>query len=110
MGSHNYVVFPGAEDLIDIQGRYAEGGAVASPEEMALYGSQYYADGGAVHDILGTVGGMLGSMIPIPVLGPAIGRFAGHTLGNVFEGNTGNIDDDLKGDFVPPPLRGFFGG
>lgn len=78
---------------------YAEGGQVDG-----------YAEGGVLHNILGTVGGVLGNLIPIPGLGPAIGRFAGHTLGNVFEGNTGNIDDDLKGDFVPPHLRGLFGG
>ena len=31
-GTHNYVVFPGADDIIDITGRYAEGGEVDEPE------------------------------------------------------------------------------
>lgn len=45
-GTHNYVVFPGAEDLIDIQSRYAHGGSV--DDDMLAYDSQYYAEGGNV--------------------------------------------------------------
>lgn len=45
-GTSNYVIFPGNEDLIDIRRKYAAGGAVEV--DMAMWGSQNYADGGAV--------------------------------------------------------------
>lgn len=55
-GSHNYVMFPGTEDLIEIVGRYAEGGYVDDTShdiddvDAGLYGSQYFAEGGPVAD------------------------------------------------------------
>lgn len=59
-----------------------------------------YAKGGAAHDLLGTAGSLLGNLIPIPVLGSMIGKFAGHSLGNLIEGNTGEIGDDAARDFT----------
>ncbi|MFZ5784002.1 MAG: hypothetical protein ACOY4R_27705 [Pseudomonadota bacterium] len=91
-GTYNYVVFPGMEDIVEIVGKYAEGGAVQQ---------QPAEEGDILHTILGTVGGLLGNLIPIPGLGSSIGKFAGHSLSNLITGKTGDIDDDLARDFVP---------
>lgn len=57
-------------------------------------------EGGFLHDVLGTLGGLAGNLIPIPIVGPAIGKFFGHTVGNLVEGNTGEIGDDAGRDFT----------
>jgi hypothetical protein len=57
-----------------------------------------FAKGGTMHDLLGMAGSAAGMLIPIPIVGPMIGKAAGHALGDVIEGNPGNIDDDLKSD------------
>lgn len=63
----------------------------------------HYGEGGDVlHGILGGVGSILGNLIPIPVLGPTIGKFAGHGLANIFSGKMDNMDDDLVQDFAAP--------
>ena len=77
--------------------------------------SQNFKDGGGVHDILGTLGGLAGNLIPIPVLGPMLGKFAGHTLGNLIEGGSDEIGDDAARDFsfgmADPDAQGWaFGG
>jgi hypothetical protein len=78
---------------------YAEGG----PVEMK--------EGGFLHDLLGTLGSVAGNLIPIPFVGPAVGKFFGHSLGNLVEGNTGEIGDDAARDFtmgIYDPDRGGF--
>jgi len=76
---------------------YDHGGSVE--DQYHPIWSQNFKGGGGVHDILGTLGGLAGNLIPIPVLGPMIGRFAGHTLGNLIEGNSDEIGDDAARDF-----------
>ncbi len=49
VGTHNYVMFPGTEDLIEILGRYAEGGQV---EEDVAPPRGYFANGGLVKQLL----------------------------------------------------------
>lgn len=48
VSTHNYVMFPGTEDLIEILGRYAEGGQV---EEVDVPRG-YFANGGLVKQLL----------------------------------------------------------
>jgi hypothetical protein len=43
-GTQNFVTFPGADDLIEIIQRHAEGGSV--DDDLNLYQSQYYSRGG----------------------------------------------------------------
>lgn len=105
---------------------YAEGGQVSGyrfggemDQWQGVPGMSMYADGGPVemkdggflHDVLGTLGGRAGNLIPIPVLGPMIGKFAGHLLGNLLEGGTSEIGDDAARDFsmgyVDPDRMGF---
>lgn len=57
-----------------------------------------YAQGGGVpHHILGAAGSVAGNFIPVPVIGPMVGKFAGQTAANLIEGRGENIDDDALG-------------
>lgn len=91
---------------------YSGGGSVE--DQYHPIWSQNFKDGGGVHDILGTLGGLAGNLIPIPFLGPMIGKFAGHTLGNLIEGGSDEIGDDAARDFTfgmaDPDKQGWAGG
>jgi len=92
---------------------YDHGGSVE--DQYHPIWSQNFKGGGGVHDILGTLGGLAGNLIPIPVLGPMLGKFAGHTLGNLIEGGSDEIADDAARDFTfgmaDPDTQGWaFGG
>ena len=91
----------------------AHGGSVE--DQYHPIWSQNFKRGGDVHDILGMLGGLAGNLIPIPVLGPMLGKFAGHTLGNLIEGGSDEIGDDAARDFsfgmADPDAQGWaFGG
>lgn len=84
-GTHNYVMFPGTEDLIEILGRYAEGGEV-KPRGHFSSGHmesepEGYANGGLIRKWLKAVGDTmrqpLGVAVPDEVLPKVIedGRF-----------------------------------
>ena len=91
---------------------YDHGGSVE--DQYHPIWSQNFKDGGGVHDILGTLGGLAGNLIPIPVLGPMLGKFAGHALGDLIEGGSGEIGDDAARDFsfgmADPDAQGWAGG
>jgi len=91
---------------------YADGGSVE--DQYHPIWSQNFKDGGGVHDILGMLGGLAGNLIPIPVLGPMLGKFAGHALGDLIEGGSGEIGDDAARDFTfgmaDPDKQGWAGG
>ena len=91
---------------------YDHGGSVE--DQYHPIWSQNFKDGGGVHDILGMLGGLAGNLIPIPVLGPMLGKFAGHALGDLIEGGSGEIGDDAARDFTfgmaDPDKQGWAGG
>jgi hypothetical protein len=83
-------------DMIpDIRQAFSGTQSVEGPKQHAGF-----AKGGAAHDLLGTAGSILGNLIPIPVVGSMIGKFAGNALGDLIEGNTGEIGDDAARDFT----------
>ena len=55
------------------------------------------ASGGTAHDLLGTAGSIGGNMI-FPVIGGMVGKFVGNALGDLIEGNPGNIGGDAERD------------
>ena len=58
---------------------------------------QKMASGGTAHDLLGTAGSVGGNMI-FPVIGGMVGKFVGNALGDLIEGNPGNIGADAERD------------
>jgi len=78
-------------------------GQVASPFARGGAVPGHYEEGGDIlHGILGTAGSLLGNLIPIPGVGPAIGKFLGHTGANLISGQTDDIDNDAAEDFTDP--------